>query len=103
MVPHLSSACPKKSAIGGSIRWAVAVADGGKLELQLQGLPLQANLLTRKPLKHADIATTMVLASHPLNADLFDGASHAGPVLVLFAAHKDMVLASLIANPDAAF
>jgi hypothetical protein len=103
LLPHLNSACNKKSAIGGSIRWAVAVADGGKLELQLQGLPLPAGMLASEPLMRADNVATIVLASHPLNADLFDGGSHAGPVPVLFAADKDMALVSLLANPDVAF
>jgi hypothetical protein len=101
LTAHLNSACAKKSAIGASFRWAVA--DGGKMELQLQGLPLPAKFLTNEPLLRADNTATVLLASHPLNADLFDGCSHAGLVPIFFASDKGAALASITANTATTF
>ena len=75
------------------------MADGGKLELQLQGLPLPARFLTSEVPYRGDNVHVIVLASIPLNADLFDGQLHAGPVPLLFSSHKEETLASLLANP----
>ena len=80
----------------------MAVADGGKLELQLQGLPLPARFLTSEVPYRGDNVHVIVLASIPLNADLFDGQLHAGPVPLLFSSHKEETLASLLANPQLA-
>ena len=99
---RMASDCAKKTAIGASIRWAVAVADGGKLELQLQGLPLPAKFLTSEVPYRGDNVHVIVLASIPLNADLFDGQTHSGPVPLLFSSHKEETLASLLANPQLA-
>ena len=78
------------------------VADGGKLELQLQGLPLPAKFLTSEVPYRGDNVHVIVLASIPLNADLFDGQTHSGPVPLLFSSHKEETLASLLANPQLA-
>ena len=80
----------------------MAVADGGKLELQLQGLPLPAKFLTSEVPYRGNNVHVIVLASIPLNADLFDGQMHAGPVPLLFSSHKEETLASLLANPQLA-
>ena len=99
---RMTSNCAKKAAVGASIRWAVAVADGGKLELQLQGLPLPAKFLNSEVPYRKDNVHVIILASIPLNADLFDGVYHAGPVPLLFSSHKEETLASLLANPGLA-
>jgi hypothetical protein len=70
----------------------------GELELQLQGLPIPAKFLTCEPLFKADNTATVLLASQPLNADLFDGVSVSGPVPLFFAADKDCALAALSTN-----
>jgi hypothetical protein len=98
LLAQLSSSCPKKQAVGASLRWAVAVADGGKLELQLQGLPLPAKFLTAEPILKSDNIPTIRIGAWPLHADLFDGTTHAGPVPTFFATDKAAALAAISAN-----
>jgi hypothetical protein len=66
----------------------------------LQGLLLPARFLSGDVLLRADNVATVLLASVPLRADLFDGTTHAGPVPLLFASKKEEALECISKHPE---
>jgi hypothetical protein len=89
---------------GISIRWMLAVADGGAaLELQLQALPCGLAMVQTHPLLRQDNVATIVLMRQPVNCPSFDGIRIAGPVPVLFSAEPAETMAALKNNLEAYF
>jgi len=88
----------EKHSPGIAFRWAVAVNEGQKMELHIQAMPCPASRLQKLQLT-GDNVTTVLIGTFPLNADLFDGVSHAGPVPVFFTNDTNAARASLAANP----
>jgi len=70
--------------VGASIRWAVAAADDKSLRLEMQYLPAPLSIVSQKGLNR-DNAPAVLLAVAPLQADMFDGITHAGVVPYFFA------------------
>jgi hypothetical protein len=66
----------EKNAVGGCVRWAVAV-DDGQTVLELQGLPMPLKFL--KPHIHTDNIPTIRLSHVPLAMDMGDGHPYQGP------------------------
>jgi hypothetical protein len=96
---YLRSPSSDKSCLGASFRWAVAgcPASAG-MQLELQSLPCQARFLS-KPNLRGDNAVSVLIRAFTLNADLFDGSSHAGPVPLLFSPDITATTAALAADP----
>lgn len=94
LLAYLRAPSSDKSCLGASFRWAVAGTAGHKLQLELQSLPTQARFLTKPNLK-ADNCVSVLVAKFAVNADLFDGTSHAGPVPLVFTPDRDATAAAL--------
>jgi hypothetical protein len=89
---------------GISIRWMVAVADGGAaLKLQLQALPCSLATVQTHPILRQDNVATVVLARQPVISPCYDGIRIAGPVPVIFSAAPAETTAALSANLEAYF
>jgi hypothetical protein len=96
---YLQSPSSDKSCIGASLRWAVAGSStAAAVQMELQSLPTQARYLTKPNLKSDNSVSVLVMA-FGLNADLFDGNSHAGPVPLLFSTDVTATAAALSAGP----
>jgi hypothetical protein len=96
---YIQSPTSDKSCLGASLRWAVAGAlTASRMQIELQSLPTQARFLTKPNLK-ADNSVSVLVQTFDLNADLFDGPSHAGPVPLLFSPDTTATAAALSANP----
>jgi hypothetical protein len=86
-----------------SWRWAVAAnVDGDKLLLQLQALPVSGEHIKGDPAFSADNLAVVVLASFPLEVDMFDGDLAAGPVPLFFSSKPEETLAKISSRPSAA-
>jgi len=95
---YLRSPTSDKSCLGASLRWAIAGAPtANAIQLELQSLPTQARYLT-KPNLRADNSISVLVQAFTLNADFFDGHSHAGPVPLLFSPDLTATAAALAAN-----
>jgi hypothetical protein len=89
---------------GISIRWMVAVADGGAaLEIQLQALPCSLATVQTHPILRQDNVATIVLARQPVICPCYDGVRIAGPVPVIFSAVPAETAAALSSNLEAYF
>ena len=94
----LQGTSAEKHNPGIAFRWAVAVNAGQKMELHIQAMPCTVSRLHKLQLV-GDNITTVLIGTFPLNADLFDGVTHAGPVPVFFTSDTNAARASLAANP----
>ena len=93
-----------KTPNGASIRWAVAAASSGGIELQLQSLPLPASLVNAKPLLLQDNIAVNVVKSWPMVADVFDGLNGlSGPVPTLFGEEPEELRTVIEADHDSFF
>lgn len=72
-----------KSCIGASLRWAVAGAPDGGMQMELQSMPCQARFLTKPNLK-ADNSVSVLVAAFKVRVNMFDSFTHAGPVPLIF-------------------
>jgi hypothetical protein len=89
---------------GISIRWMVAVADGGAaLELQLQALPCSLATVQTHPTLRQDNIASIVLSRQPVICPCFDGIRIAGPVPVIFSSEPAETAAALRADLKAYF
>lgn len=96
---YLRSPSSDKSCIGASLRWAVAGTRGSAgIQAELQSLPTQARFLSKPNLK-ADNSVSVLVVAFKLNADLFDGTSHAGPVPLIFSPDRASTEAAFINFP----
>lgn len=84
VLAHLNSAAVRKNAVGASIRWAVGVDPGNKLQLMLQALPIPAKFLTSDALTRADNVPVVCISKIPLSADLFDESHMPGRYRLYF-------------------
>lgn len=98
LLAYLRAPSSDKSCLGASFRWAVAGTSGPSLQLELQSLPTQARFLTKPNLK-ADNCVSVLIVKFAVNADLFDGISHAGPVPIIFTPDRTATAAALAAFP----
>jgi hypothetical protein len=101
MVSVLNLLPKDKQGVGASLRWAVAGNPQGGLQLELQALPSPACLLTKNNL-NGDNSVSVIISRTPLNAELFDGIGHAGPVPIIFSGDSQAARAALNKNPAAA-
>ena len=100
IIKFLSSRDKTEHGSGASLRWAITGTGAGGVQLELQALPSHAALLSKSFLK-GDGAATILLSRIPLQAELFDGLSHAGPVPSLFAPHRHRARAATQDHLDA--
>jgi hypothetical protein len=88
---------------GLSWRWGIAASvDGDKLLLQLQALPVSGEHIKGDPAFAADNLAVVILASFPLEVDMFDGDLAAGPVPLFFSSKPEETLAKVTGRPQAA-
>jgi hypothetical protein len=76
--------------------------DGDKLLLQLQALPVTGEHIKGDPAFTADNLAVVILASFPLEVDMFDGDLAAGPVPQFFSSKPEETLAKISGKPQAA-
>ena len=88
LVQHLTDAAAKKSNLGASVRWALAVSVGGTLQYELQLLPVPPRLLNKQNLKQ-DNAVSVLLLVVPVKMELFKDPQVSGPVPHLFHENPD--------------
>ena len=92
----LNKTGPRKSAVGACLRWAVASYPAGKLQLQLQSLPIPASFLS--PAMTVNNTVSVLIHSLPLVAEYFDGSALACLVPAFFSADPPAARASLAAD-----
>jgi hypothetical protein len=84
-VQHMTdAAAAKKANLGASIRWALAVSKEGKMQFELQHLPVPPKLLNKQNLKQ-DNAVSVLLLDILAKMYMFQDPLVAGPVPHLFA------------------
>ena len=88
----------EKNAVGGSIRWALAVWEGETV-LELQGLPMPLKFL--KPHHHTDNIPTIRLSHALIAMDMGDGNPYQGPLPILFSSDPDAAAAAIQADHNA--
>jgi hypothetical protein len=83
-----------RSHNGSSYRWAVAVAESGDLQLELQVIPAKPQLLE-------DSAAVHVAKAWPITATYFNGSvGLRGPVPVLFAEQPEELRSRISRDPS---
>jgi hypothetical protein len=90
-----------RSHNGSSYRWAVAVAESGDLQLELQVIPLPLSQVTAKPQLLEDSAAVHVAKAWPITATYFNGSvGLRGPVPVLFAEQPEELRSRISRDPS---
>jgi hypothetical protein len=70
------------------------------LRLQLQALPYNGNHIKPNPSFANGELAVVVLASFPIDAEVFDGATAAGPVPIFVCGKPDEAIAALNSHPE---